>query len=929
MEYKDQVLNATEFVKKWSGKGSEKEDCQKFWLELLSSVYGVEDIFDFIEFEQKVLGNTVNYIDAFINRTKVLIEQKSIGVNLKKAYKQSDGSMLTPFQQAKKYVNDLEYSRKPKWIIICNFEEFLIYNMDIARPDPISLKLSDLASKYQLLNILTEVTGKDIEKEKEISIKAGELVGVLYNELLKEYKDPDNSDTLHSLNIFCVRIVFCLYADDVGLFGQKGQFYKYIRGLDGKYARLGFIELFKTLNTKVDERDKYLDDELTNFPYVNGGIFEDLNIEIPRLNQDIIDIILSKPSDGFSWKDISPTIFGSVFESTLNPDIRHSGGMHYTSIEDIHKVIDPLFLNDLNEELLKIKEISNEKKKVTKLEEYQVRLSKIKVMDPSCGSGNFLTETYLSLRKLENTALDLIHNNQVVWDIGVSSINPKDSIKVSISQFYGIEINDFASTVAKIALWIAESQMMEETQRIMKVKMDFFPLKSYANITVGNALEINWEEIVSNKELTYIIGNPPFLGYTLMNDKQKYDRIRCFDENVKCIGKLDYVSGWFIKSAKYIDGTKIEVAFVSTDSITQGEQVPILWRELFKYNMKINFAYKSFKWNNGTIDKALVYCTIIGFGQFDRKVKYIYNSKQKIVVKNINSYIIDGKNALIESRNKSICDVSEMVNGSRPIDDGYLSKWSIDEMTEVINKYPESKELFRKIVGADEFINNKDRYCLWLKDINPNKYTKIKPIMDAVRKVKEFRLRSKNKQTIKKAETPYLFDSIRHPIDNYLLIPSSSSSNRKYIPMGFMSKDIISINSNLIIPNSNIYEFGVLTSNVHMSWVRVVCGRYGVNFRYSANIVYNNFPWCKPNDKQKQKIEMTAQKILDIRKQYSDCSLAELYNEYTMPYELLKAHQDNDRAVMEAYEMDIKTTTEESCLAILIEMYEEYVLAKK
>lgn len=919
MNTKEQIQNAKKFIEVWRGKGYEKGESQKFWISLLQDVLGVTDVTNYINFEDKVVIDKTSFIDAFIPSTKVLIEQKSIDKDLRKGIKQSDGSILTPFQQAKRYSAELPYSDRPRWIITCNFKEFLIYDMEKPRSEPESILLENLHKEYYRLEFIVNNENEILKKEMEVSIKAGEVVGLLYDALIKQYKNPENIRSLESLNMLCVRIVFCLYAEDAGIFGKHGKFHDYLKNLKVKDVRRGLIDLFKTLDTKVEDRDPYMDEELASFPYVNGGLFEDEDIEIPNFTEEIVNLILHNASEDFNWREISPTIFGAVFESTLNLDTRRSGGMHYTSIENIHKVIDPLFLNELEIELEEIKALKVEKTRKEKLLKYQEKLSSLKFFDPACGSGNFLTETYLSLRRLENMVLENIHGIQLVLD---EALIGQSVIKVSINQFYGIEINDFAVTVAKTAMWIAESQMMKKTEEIVHTNLDFLPLKSYVNIVEGNSLSVDWESVVSKNKLDYIIGNPPFLGARLMNKRQKDDMLEVFGK-IKKLGDLDYVSAWYKKAYDYIAGTYIKVAFVSTNSITQGEQVPILWKPL--ENLKIHFAYRTFKWDSEASDKASVHCVIIGFARFDVNDKVLFYDDTFKKVKNINPYLLDAKDVYIESRNNPICSVPIMDSGSMPNDGGFLSKFSEDSMNEIIKKYPQSKDLFRRLYGADEFIKNKKRYCLWLKGISPSVINKIPPVVEAIKNVKETRISSSREATRKLADTPYLFGEIRQPESDYLLVPMSSSENRKYIPIEFMDKVDIASNAVFVVPNASLYHLGILTSNVHMAWMRAFCGRLKSDYRYSIKVIYNNFPWCDPSKEDKELVEKTAQMIIDARNMYPECSLAELYNELTMPKELMKAHRENDKAVMKAYGFSVKNMTESECVTELIKMYEKLI----
>lgn len=914
MTDKEQKAAAKKFAESWKGKGYEKGQSQLFWIELLTKVYGVEDISAFISFEDQVHLDHTSFIDGYIPSTKVMIEQKSLGKDLNKPIKQSDGSLCTPFQQAKRYVTDLPLSKHPRWIVTCNFAEFYVYDMERPNGEPEKIKLADLPKEYYRLSFLTKTDSEHIKKEMEVSLQAGELVGKLYNAILKQYHDPENPDSLRSLNMLCVRLVFCLYAEDAGIFGRHEMFHDYLSRFDVKDVRKALIELFRMLDTKECDRDSYDDTPVAEFPYVNGGLFADENIEIPQFNEEIVDLLLKNASEDFDWSKISPTIFGAVFESTLNPETRRSGGMHYTSIENIHKVIDPLFLDDLKAELEEIKTYDKAKIIEDKVEKFQNKLAGLKFLDPACGSGNFLTETYISLRRLENEAIKLtIDKGQLMFDTG-------DVIRVSIGQFYGIEINDFAVTVAKTALWIAESQMMHETEEIISKSLDFLPLKSYANIVEANALRIDWETVVPKSELNYIMGNPPFVGARLMSDGQKADVFSVFD-GVKNNGNLDYVSCWYKKAADLMTGTEIRTALVSTNSITQGEQVAILWKNLFQSGVHIDFAYRTFIWDSEASSKAHVHCVIVGFSKArNNAAKRLFNNGVVKTVNNINGYLVDAEDIFIESRNKPICNVPEIGIGNKPVDDGnYL--FTKEEMENFVLQEPAAKPYFHPFYGAKEFINQQPRYCLWLGDCTPKELRSMPKCLERVEAVKNFRLNSKSEGTRKLADKPTRFHVENMPKGKFLVIPQVSSERRRYIPIGYMDDSVLCSDKVRIMPNATLYHFGVLTSNVHMSWMRTICCRLKSDYSYTVNDVYNNFPWCNPTPEQKALIEQTAQSILDARALYPDCSLADLYDEVTMPPELRKAHQANDRAVMKAYGFDVKTMTESSCVAELMKMY--------
>ncbi len=918
-----QKMAARKFAAYWKDKGYEKGQSQTFWLTLLSDVLGVEDVGSFITFEEQVKLDHTSFIDGIIPSTHVLIEQKSIDKNLKAAIKQSDGSLLSPFQQAKRYAAELPYSQRPRWIVICNFAEFHVYDMERPGGDPEVILLADLEKEYYRLQFLVDTGSEHIKKEMEISLQAGELVGALYDALLKQYKDPSSQSTLQSLNKLCVRLVFCLYAEDAGIFGGKSMFHDYLRDVPVSGIRRALVELFKILDQKPESRDKYLADDnpaLAVFPYVNGGLFSDEDIEIPPFTEELKTLLLENASEDFNWSDISPTIFGAVFESTLNPETRRSGGMHYTSIENIHKLIDPLFLDGLKAEFAEIKEITVDRTRKAKLESFQKKLAGLKFLDPACGSGNFLTETYISLRWLENETRSLLHRGQIMLDVG-------DPIQVSIGQFYGIEINDFAVTVAKTALWIAESQMMKETEDVVHMSLDFLPLKSYANITEGNALQVDWASVVPKHELNYIMGNPPFVGYSLQSKAQKDDILSVYvDEKgkpYKTAGKIDYVSGWYFKAAQLMQGTAVRTAFVSTNSITQGEQVAGVWKPLYeRFGIHIDFAHRTFRWDSEASIKAHVHCVIVGFSNEPNPApKRIYTTERYQEVENINPYLLDAPNVFIDSRTNSICNVPQMVYGNKPTDGGFLFL-SPEERDELLKREPGTEKFIRQIYGATEYINNKARYCLWLVGASPSELRKSPFIMERVEQVRQFRLNSTKAATQRSADTPTLFQEIRHPDSEYIIIPRHSSETRRYIPFGFVQPQIVVNDAVQIIPDAKIYHFGIMMSNVHMAWTRAVCGRIKSDYRYSKDVVYNNFPWPTPTDTQKTKIEQTAQAILDARARYPESSLADLYDELTMPPELRKAHQDNDRAVMQAYGFSVRDMTESICVAELMRMYQ-------
>ncbi len=933
---------ARQFAADWEDRGDEKQETQAFWLALLQKVFGVDEPEKYISFERRVEVDdprtgkrTTKFIDGYIPQTRVLVEQKGKDIVLTRGYKQSDGSLLSPYQQARRYGAYLPQSEQPRWIVVCNFQTFEVHDMNFPNGEPEVLTLADLAADCSKLNFLVNTGSDAIKHEEKVSLQAGELVGVLYDALLQQYKDPTDPKTLKSLNALCVRLVFCLYAEDAGIFNhRRDMFHDYLRDIPAHGIRKALVELFRTLDQKPQDRDKYLFDDnptLAAFPYVNGGLFADEDIEIPPFTEELKSLLLSKASQDFDWSAISPTIFGAVFESTLNPDTRRSGGMHYTSIENIHKVIDPLFLNGLKAELEEIKRIPVERTREARLAAYQSKLASLTFLDPACGSGNFLTESYISLRRLENQVIEerIIldkgrHGYQVAGQVawGEGALNP---VQVSIHQFYGIEINDFAATVAKTALWIAESQMLKETEDIIAHQIDFLPLKSYANITEANALRLDWQTVIPKGKLNYIMGNPPFVGYSLQSKEQKEDILSIYvDEKgkpYKTAGKIDYVSGWYFKASQYMQDTHIRTAFVSTNSITQGEQVAGVWKPLYdRFGIHIDFAHRTFRWDSEASLKAHVHCVIVGFSvaPFTEK-KWLFTSERVQEAENINAYLMDAPNVFIGSRNKPLCNVPLMTTGNRPADGGHLIIEDAD-YADFIKEEPSAKPYIKQLIGAAEFINNKKRWCLWLVGVSPAELRKMPLVMKRVAACKADRENAPDAGRRKLADCPTQFREINNP-DTFIVVPAVSSERRKYVPIGFLDKETIATNLVITIPDATLYHFGILTSNVHMAWMRAVCGRLKSDYRYSKDVVYNNFPWPTPTDEQKARIEQTAQAILDARELYPDCSLADLYDEATMPPELRKAHQQNDKAVMQAYGFWGKLNSESACVAELMRMY--------
>lgn len=928
---------AKEFVKTWSAKeGREDAERQSFWNDLLQRVYGINDYYNYITYEKDVSVKadgkyTTRRIDGYISSTKVMIEMKGKKVkDLSKPLLQSGGDELTPFEQARRYSNFMKNNEKPNWIIVSNFDEIDIHNMNDNHPEqPTVIKLKDLPNKVKSLDFLVDAHQQQLINERQLSVDAGNLVAKIYDSLATAYSKGRNVDVndpkiQRSLNMLIVRLVFLFYADDTGILGETNMFQHLLEGQKPEDIRQVLTELFKVLDQPEDKRDPYLSSQYNQFAYVNGGMFSDENIIIPQFTPELKDLIIKEAGQGFDWSGISPTIFGAVFESTLNPETRRSGGMHYTSIENIHKVIDPLFLNDLRSKFEHIQNMGNRNQRIQAARDFQERLGKLKFFDPACGSGNFLTETYLSLRKMENQLLQIIYGNEPI-------LATEDVVKVKIQNFYGIEINDFAVSVARTAMWIAENQMLEQTKDTVYYNKDFLPLDSNDSIYEGNALRMDWTKIVKPYELNYIMGNPPFIsnsGRTTksagssasqMTVEQKEDRKNIIGSKSN---SLDYVACWFVKAADYINGQTIRCAFVATSSLFQGQQAVVLGEKLNKMGVNINFAYQAFAWSSEAQSAGTVYVVIIGFSNFDKKAKFIIDKTDNIhKTTSINWYLHDAPNIFIKRRSKPISHGLVMRRGSLPVDGGNLII-SADSREKIIKKYPEAKPFIRRFMMGDDFINNNKRYCFWLKNVSPSEFNKIPPIKQSVERVREFRENSKRPATKSAAKTPQLFGEIKDCASSYIALPKVSSGNRKYIPIAYLPSDVIAGDKIFEVENASLCDFGIMTSILHMAWMRETVSWYGPSYSYANTIVFNNFPWPDLTDDSKQEITKTAQQILDARNQYPDDSLGDLYSpEPSMP-NLIKAHEANDKAVLKAYGLK-PNATEEEIVQHLFKMYEE------
>lgn len=939
----DRKNAAKQFVQRWTNaEGSEEREANSFWIELFQDVLGIAAPTQKLDFERKVKGRR---IDVFYEDMGVLVENKSRGVDLdapEQRGKDKNGNprMVTPFEQAKWYADNITpRSIAPKWIITCNFDYLRIYDLDdeYAEKTFETIELTELPDMAHRLSFLTRKENSRMEREKDLSVAAGKVVARLYDTFAKSYIDIKNdAKEKQSLNVLITRIVFLLYAEDAGLLHERNAFYNYLEGFQVAHMRRALIDLFNVLKTPEDTRDPYMSPELSAFPYVNGGLFA-ADIIIPQFTEETRFILLQEASADFDWSGISPTIFGALFESTINEETRKTGGMHYTSIQNIHRLTGPLFYDELKDELTAIEgmKCKSEKERIFKLNAFRSKIASLKFLDPACGSGNFLTETYLSLRKLENRVLEDIYGDQM-------TMGELDPIQVTLDQFYGIEINDFAVEVAKTALWIAELQMLDQTREILSMWIDPLPLKSNENIVCANALRTDWNEILPVGKCNYVIGNPPFYGARMQSKEQKAELQEVF-HGAKNSGNVDYVAGWYVKAAEYIADFPVRCAFVSTNSICQGEQTANVWKPLYDLGIRIDFAHDTFMWSNEAIEQAHVLVIIVGFSKIGgRKMLFhyptLYSDAHVQYPSNINAYLSTAPNVFVWDRNKPLCEVPVIGIGNKPIDGGnYLFK--DEERIAFLKSEPKAEKFFHTWLGSDEFINNRPRSVLWLGDATSQELESLPLCRDRIEKVRKFRLSSSSKPTQKIADKPTRFHVENMPHSTSVLIPKVSGDRRFYIPMGFIEPDILCSDLVFLIPDATLYHFGVLQSHAHMAWMRTVCGRLGTSYRYSGGMVYNNFIWPSPTDDQRKEIERCVKSVLDAREAHPNRSLAEMYDGISpMPenpskadlkkyaqheYDDLKsAHAALDVAVEAAYGVDF-AGDEEKIVAHLFKLYAE------
>lgn len=924
MSILEQQMKAHTFIERWKGHGAEKQETWRFWVDLLENVLGLSHVTDLAKPEYPTtLGG---YIDLLFPDSRFLVEQKSASINLDKP-EERQGTMVTPVQQALRYADSLPLSLKPAVICTCNFNTFRFYDLEKdprATGEPADeFALEDLAEHLGTLTSIFNEEHSRMRVEEKLSERAGLLVANLHNALAAQYDDPDEAQSHHSLAVLTVRIVFCLYAEDAGLFGSNA-FSNYVENNDVQHLRRAMIELFQVLNTPQAQRDKYLEEELKNFDYVNGGLFAE-PIEIPPFTEEIRDAML-KAGEGFNWREISPVIFGSLMEETLSHDQRRQGGMHYTTVKNIHRVIDPLFLDDLKAELKAIEkdESLGERARINQLQKYQNKLASLKFLDPACGSGNFLTETFLQLRALENQALaDMLHGQ------GYLELGGKDSfVKVSIDQFHGIEINDFAVAVAKTALWIAEQQALDDTEMIASQALPHLPLHDSGNIIQANALRYDWNELLPASECNYVMGNPPFIGHQQRTETIKNDmELVCG----KVGGTLDYVAGWYFKASQYLkNNLRADFSFVSTNSICQGQQVAPLFSYLREHRWKIRFAHQTFAWNAESSDVAHVHVVVIGLTKQYKCMKALY-SYEKIDAEpelvhpgNINGYLIDAPDVVVEARSQkkgTLSPALKLANfGSMPVDGGHLIIDSRDEYEEAMAD-PIAAKYVRPFRGSRELINHLDRWCLWLQDATPADMLHSRFISQRVAAVREFRLQSSRRQTQQMADKPWIFGENHQPVTSYLAIPRVFSENREYATCDWFDPDVISGDSTFTCVDPDGFAFAIIESSMFITWQKAIGGRLKSDPRFSNTVVWNNLPLPAISEELRGKVIAAGKAVLDARANHPESSLAQLYNLTAMPLDLRKAHQELDKVVDRAFGAAKPCRTNDERVKILFNNY--------
>ena len=916
--------DAVRFAREWAGKGDENQDTQRFWIGFFQDVLGCEDAIQRLRFEvpvQTAASDHNGFVDVLVPSAKVIIEQKSLGVDLSKPEKRQ-GRMVTPAQQALAYAQGMALTQQPRYVVACNFAELRVYDREadaLCKKEPLfRLALADLPKNLPAVQFLKGAGEAPQTLSQAVSVEAGKIMGRLHDLVAASFMDPDAPENHHALSVLMTRLMFLMFCEDAGLV-EPNAFRDYVRHFQAADLRRGLKDLFVWLDTPDAERDPYAEEWLKRLPYMNGGLFRE-RTEIPPLDETFRTTLLVEGCQEFDWSGVSPTVFGSIFEGALSHDHRRANGQHFTSPENIHKVIDPLFMDGLEAGLeeAKAKPVAGGARRKA-LEELHERLGRVSVLDPACGSGNFLTESYLCLRALENRVLFELQGDQAA--LSFEEAGDRD-VLVSLKNFHGIELEDFACCVARTALWIAEKQADIDTAKVTRRVYQELPLKDYEGITNANALRVDWNEVVPASEVSYVIGNPPFIGYSNLTAGQKEDRSAIFG---KAGGVLDYVACWHRKAADYVRGTRARCAFVSTNSICQGQQVEPLWRPLFDDGVHIDFAHQTFVWNSQATDEAHVHVVIVGFSREDVAPKLLFDNKGNVrEVGNINGYLAAAPDAFVARRTKPICDVMEMVAGGKPTDGGNLLL-SQEERDDLLRREPAAEPYIRPFSMGAEYINGIPRYCIWMDGIDPAALTRLPLVRERVQAVREFRLASKKGATQKKAATPWLFDEVRPPKgESYIAVPKVSSGRRRYVPIGFVTDGMIPGDKLFFISDAGLYEFGILTSQFQNAWMRQVAGRLKSDYSYANTIVYNNFVWPEPSDAQRARIEECAQAVLDARAAHPDATLADMYSpdsDFLFP-DLTDAHRALDAAVEDAYGVDFGGD-EERIVAHLFALYAE------
>lgn len=920
--------DAAAFAKRWAGRGDENQETQLYWIDLFQNVLGLDDALERLRFEEPVMTDSgskhAGYIDVFIPSASALVEQKSLGVDLDKQELRQN-RMVTPAEQGRGYAVGLPLSQQPRYIITCNFSTIRVHDRErdaLCTGEPLlEITLEDLPKNVAALQFLKGSGEAPASVARAVSVEAGRIMGRIHAGIAGLYHDPDSEESHHALSVLCTRIMFLMFCEDAGLI-EPGLFQSYVAANDASHLRRAFIDLFAWLDTDDDARkDEYPDELMARFPYMDGGLFRE-KVPVPQLTESVRYEILVSGCQEFDWSGVDPTVFGSIFEGALSHDTRRAGGMHYTTPEAIHKTIDPLFLNGLKAELDNIVAKQNPSARTRALRTFHEKIGGLTFLDPACGSGNFLTETYMSLRRLENRVLvELARDGQA--SLAFEEVEDESPVKVTLANFHGIEINDFACCVARTALWIAEKQADISTAKIVQRVYDELPLKEYDTVRQGNALRMDWNDVVPSEKCDYIMGNPPFIGYSNLLASQKEDRTDVFG---KAGGTLDYVACWYKKAADYMRGMPIRAAFVSTNSICQGQQVEPLWKPLFDDGVHIDFAHQTFVWNSEATDEAHVHVIIVGFSREDVKPRFLFDKEGVREVEIINAYLAPAANAFVTRRAKPLCDAPAMVRGCQPTDNGFLL-FDQEGLEKFIAEEPAAKRWIRPFSMGAEFINGIPRYCLWLVDAKPADLKAMPCVMERVQGVREYRLQSSKAATRKKADTPWLFDEVRPPKgESYIAVPKVSSGRRRYVPMGFVTNGMIPGDMLFHVSDAGLYEFGIMMSQFHNAWMRAVAGRLKSDYRYTNTIVYNNFVWPESTDAQRAEVERCAQAVLDARKLYEGSTLADMYdpdNDFLFP-ELMHAHRELDAAVEAAYGVDFNGD-EEKIVAHLFKLYAEKV----